>query len=327
MPGVCRSRGTRRSGSVPETEVSDVVVIGGGQAGLAAGYCLRRKKLDFVILDAQSTPGGAWQHIWDSLHLFSPAAFSSLPGRLMPTQTGEEYPDAGHVLEYLTDYERSYGLPIHRPVRVRAVRRNGKRLRVETDTGGWSARAVVSATGTWWRPFLSAVPGQEVFTGRRLHTTNYRRPSDFAGQRVVVVDGGDSGAQIASDLAIHDGIDLTWVTRRPPRILAADIDGHALLPPPPPAAAPWTKAAPTPTASPARQHRGRPAGPHSARRGTAEGPANVRAARYRRHPVERGHDRMRGRGDLVYRVSPALSHLASLGLHGVRGHRRHPHGR
>nr|WP_329833258.1 hypothetical protein [Streptomyces sp. BE133] len=60
-------------------------------------------------------------------------------------------------------------------------------------------------------------------------TTNYRRPSDLAGQRVVVVDGGDSGAQIASDLAIHDGIDLTWVTRRPPHILADDIDGHALF--------------------------------------------------------------------------------------------------
>ncbi|MCT2543300.1 MULTISPECIES: ArsO family NAD(P)H-dependent flavin-containing monooxygenase [Streptomyces] len=211
------------------TGVVDVVVIGGGQAGLAAGYYLRRKKLDFVILDAQEEPGGAWQQTWDLLHLFSPAAFSSLPGRIMPAQPGEEYPDAGHVVEYLTDYEQRYNLPVHRPVRVRAVRRDGSRLRVETDTGTWSARAVVSATGTWWRPFLPAVPGREVFTGRQLHTTGYRSPSDFAGQRVVVVGGGNSGAQIAADLATHDGIDLTWVTQRPPRFLADDIDGRALF--------------------------------------------------------------------------------------------------
>ncbi|MFD7070619.1 ArsO family NAD(P)H-dependent flavin-containing monooxygenase [Streptomyces sp. NPDC059913] len=211
------------------TGTVDVVVIGGGQAGLAAGYHLRRNKLDFVVLDAQEEPGGAWQHTWDSLHLFSPAAFSSLPGRLMPAQPGEEYPDAGHVVEYLTDYENRYSLPVHRPVRVRAVRRDADRLRVETDTGTWSARAVVSATGTWWRPFLPAVPGRGVFAGRQLHTTGYRRPSDFAGQRVVVVGGGNSGAQIAADLATHDGIGLTWVTQRPPRFLADDIDGRALF--------------------------------------------------------------------------------------------------
>ncbi len=65
----------------------DVVVIGGGRAGLATGYYLRRQNLDFVILDARPAPGGAWQHTWDSLHLFSPAAYSSLPGRLMPPRT------------------------------------------------------------------------------------------------------------------------------------------------------------------------------------------------------------------------------------------------
>ncbi|WP_326656690.1 ArsO family NAD(P)H-dependent flavin-containing monooxygenase [Streptomyces sp. NBC_00385] len=211
------------------TRQTDVVVIGGGQAGLAAGYHLRRKKLDFVILDAQGTPGGAWQHTWDSLHLFSPAAFSSLPGRIMPAQPGHEYPDAGHVVEYLSDYEQRYELPVHRPVRVQQVRRAGDRLRVETDKDIWSARAVVSATGTWWRPFLPATPGRNDFAGRQLHTTGYRRPSDFAGQRVVVVGGGNSGAQIAADLATHDGIDPTWVTQRPPRFLADDIDGRALF--------------------------------------------------------------------------------------------------
>ncbi|MDX5563919.1 ArsO family NAD(P)H-dependent flavin-containing monooxygenase [Streptomyces sp. ID05-04B] len=209
------------------TRTSQVVVIGGGQSGLAAGYHLRRLGLDFVTLDAQATPGGAWQHAWDSLHLFSPAAYSSLPGRPMPLQVGETYPDAAHVVGYLTEYERRYDLPVHRPVRVTGVHRDGRLLRVETDSGSWHAQAVISATGTWWRPFLPAVPGRSDFRGRQLHTVEYRSPHDFAGQRVVVVGGGNSGAQIAADLAYDT--ELTWVTQRPPRFLADDIDGRALF--------------------------------------------------------------------------------------------------
>ncbi|WP_432059416.1 ArsO family NAD(P)H-dependent flavin-containing monooxygenase [Streptomyces sp. S1] len=205
----------------------DVVVIGGGQAGLAAGYHLRRLGLDFAILDVQPTPGGAWQHTWDSLHLFSPAAFSSLPGRLMAPKPGETYPAAAHVVGYLADYEQRYELPVHRPVRVAGVHHDSEFLRVETDSGTWLARAVISATGTWSRPFVPAVPGRMSFQGAQLHTVEYRSPHDFAGQRVIVVGGGNSGAQIAADL-VYDA-ELTWVTLREPRYLADDIDGRALF--------------------------------------------------------------------------------------------------
>ncbi|WP_433544284.1 ArsO family NAD(P)H-dependent flavin-containing monooxygenase (plasmid) [Streptomyces sp. CA-294286] len=212
------------------TQHTEVAVVGGGQAGLAAGYHLRRQGLDFRILDADPSPGGSWQHMWDSLHLFSPAEHSSLPGRLMPAPTGGTCPGAGHVVDYLTDYEKRYDLPVQHGTRVGAVRREGDRFLVESDTGTWRARAVISATGTWSRPFLPAVPGSEVFTGRQLHTVNYRSPADFAGQCVVVVGGGNSGAQIAADLAL-DGraAALTWVTARPPRFLPDDVDGRALF--------------------------------------------------------------------------------------------------
>ncbi|MFE2237994.1 ArsO family NAD(P)H-dependent flavin-containing monooxygenase [Streptomyces virginiae] len=210
------------------TQRTDVVVIGGGQSGLAAGYHLRRLGIEHVILDAQAAPGGAWQHTWDSLRLFSPAQYSSLPGRLMPVQEGELYPDAAHVVDYLADYEKRYELPVQRGTRVESVHRDGPGLRVETDSGSWTARAVISATGTWTRPFLPAVPGRREYQGRQLHTVQYRSPSEFAGQRVIVVGGGNSGAQIAADLA-RAGIDLTWVTQRPPRYLADDIDGRALF--------------------------------------------------------------------------------------------------
>jgi putative flavoprotein involved in K+ transport len=211
------------------TQHTDVVVVGGGQAGLAAGYHLRRQGLDFVILDAEATPGGSWQHMWDSLHLFSPAEHSSLPGRLMPTQGGETYPGAGHVVDYLADYEKRYALPVQHGTRVRAVRRDGERLLVEADCGTWRTQAVISATGTWSRPFLPAVPGRGVFTGRQLHTVDYRSAADFAGQRVIVVGGGNSGAQIAADLALDGHVGVVWVTRRPPRFLADDIDGRVLF--------------------------------------------------------------------------------------------------
>ncbi|MEU3206048.1 ArsO family NAD(P)H-dependent flavin-containing monooxygenase [Streptomyces cyaneofuscatus] len=207
----------------------NVVVVGGGQAGLAAGYHLRRQGLDFTILDADPAPGGSWQHMWDSLHLFSPAEHSSLPGRLMPAHAGETYPDAGHVVNYLADYEKHYDLPVQHGTRVDAVRRDGERLLVETDSGTWRAKAIISATGTWSRPFLPAVPGRDSFAGRQLHTVDYRSPADLTGRRVIVVGGGNSGAQIAADLALDGQAEVTWVTQRPPRFLADDIDGRALF--------------------------------------------------------------------------------------------------
>ncbi|MFF3346635.1 ArsO family NAD(P)H-dependent flavin-containing monooxygenase [Streptomyces sp. NPDC002779] len=298
---------------------AQVVVIGGGQSGLAAGYHLRRLGIDFVILDAQAASGGAWQHTWDSLHLFSPAAFSSLPGRLMPPQVGEEYPHAEHVVTYLRDYEKRYELPIVRPVRALGVHRDGDLLRVETDSGTWRARAVISATGTWWRPFLPAVPGRGVFEGRQVHTVEYRGPRDFAGQRVVVVGGGNSGAQIAADLA--SGTELTWATQRPPRYLADDIDGRALF-----------------DAATARRRaldEGRPDTGGVASLGDIVAVPPVREARDRgllkaspmfARLVAGGvewADGTRAEADAIIWCTgfrPALSHLAPLHLRGRRGH-------
>ncbi|HCG57184.1 MAG TPA: pyridine nucleotide-disulfide oxidoreductase, partial [Brevibacterium sp.] len=154
--------------------MTDVVVIGGGQAGLAAGYFLRRTGLEFVILDDHAGPGGAWQHGWQSLRLFSPAGYSPLPGWPMPAQKGESFPTADHVIDYLTRYERRYDLPVHRPVHVSNVYQDRGQLFVDTDTGTLETTAVISATGTWQRPYVPAYPGCEDFTGRQL----LNRPGD-----------------------------------------------------------------------------------------------------------------------------------------------------
>jgi len=102
------------------TRVLDVAVVGGGQAGLAIGYYLRRAGLSFAIFDAEVGPGGAWRHGWDSLRAFSPALYSSLPGWIMPGGV-EKYPSRDEIVEYLTRYEERYGLPVYRPTRVEEV--------------------------------------------------------------------------------------------------------------------------------------------------------------------------------------------------------------
>lgn len=205
----------------------DVVIIGGGQAGLAVGWYLRRRtELSFVILDDQDTPGGAWRHAWPSLQLFSPASYSSLPGRLMPS-AGAQNPDAAHVIDYLTDYETRYELPVRRPVHVHAVHRDGVGFRLETTAGTWSARAVVSTTGTWSQPFWPTVPGQRSFRGTQVHSAHYAGPAPYAGQRVVVVGGANSGAQIAAEIA--EVADLTWCLKGAPHWLPDDVDGRELF--------------------------------------------------------------------------------------------------
>ncbi|SDK85251.1 putative flavoprotein involved in K+ transport [Lentzea albidocapillata subsp. violacea] len=201
---------------------SDVVVAGGGQAGLAAAFYLRRAGIDHVVLDARPVPGGAWPLTWDSLRLFSVARHSSLPGWPMPSFP-DGYPTAQHVVDYLAAYEKRYDIPVQRPVQVTSVTHDGDRLLVHTDSGTWSARHVISATGTWWRPFRPLMD----LPGRQLHTVDYRDPHEFAGQKVVVVGGGNSGAQIAADLIPHT--ELTWMTRRPPRYMPDEIDGKALF--------------------------------------------------------------------------------------------------
>ncbi len=209
------------------TEARDVVVIGGGQAGLAAGYFLRRAGWDFVVLDAQPEPGGAWQHMWPSLRLFSPAEHSPLPGWPMPRQPGAEYPTREHVVDYLTRYEQRYALPVHRPVHVEGVHRAGEVLAVDTDHGTWHARVVISATGTWQAPYVPSCPDRHGFTGRQLHAVSYRDPEEFRGHRVVVVGGGNSAAQILAEVSTV--ADTLWVTHRRPRFMPDDVDGRVLF--------------------------------------------------------------------------------------------------
>ncbi|MFC4043635.1 FAD-dependent oxidoreductase [Dactylosporangium siamense] len=190
---------------------ADVVVIGAGQAGLSAAYHLRRLGLDFTVLDADDAPGGAWQHRAPSLGVGDLHRIFDLPG--MPFVPPADGPAAPVVAAYFADYERHFELDVRRPVRVRAVTPG---FVVATDAGDWHARAIINATGTWSRPYVPAYPGAGDFLGRQLHYAAYRGPAEFAGQRVIVVGGGNSAVHVLSELP-GVAASIRWVTRRPPQ--------------------------------------------------------------------------------------------------------------
>lgn len=193
-------------------------MIGAGQAGLSAAYHLVRLGFrpydEVVVLDRNPSPGGAWQHRWDSLTMNDVHGIANLPDLPVPDSAGAERANA-FVPGYFGAYEERFDLPVVRPVAVHAVRdREDGRLDVQTSAGTWIARAIVNATGTWDRPFVPSYPGADTFAGRQLHTAEYRGPGEFAGQHVVVVGGGHSAVQLLAE--ISEVATTTWVTRRPP---------------------------------------------------------------------------------------------------------------
>lgn len=204
----------------------DVVIIGGGQSALATAYFLKRKKVPFVILDDQSQAGGAWLHAWQSLHLFSPHTWSSLSGWMMPT-TEHTYPTRNEVIEYLLAYEQRYQFPTIRPVHVDHIEQKDDYLDVYAGEQYWRAKAVVSATGTWSQPYIPHYEGHERFEGIQIHSAHYVNPEPFINKKVIVVGGGNSGAQILAEVSKF--ADTTWVTVTPPQFLSDDVDGRVLF--------------------------------------------------------------------------------------------------
>ena len=215
------ARGKNRWASAVECGVENVltsIVIGAGQAGLSTAFHLSRRGLrpgrDFVVLDANSAPGGAWQHRWSSLTMADVHGVAALPGLDVPAASGTE-PANVVVPNYFADYEARYAVPVIRPVAVRSVTDVDGLLRVEGTGRSWLTRTLVNATGTWERPFIPYYPGAESFAGRQLHTHEYDGPDQFAGQHVIVVGGGASAVQLLAELS--EVATTTWVTRRVPR--------------------------------------------------------------------------------------------------------------
>ncbi|MGA9872170.1 MAG: NAD(P)-binding domain-containing protein [Rhodococcus sp. (in: high G+C Gram-positive bacteria)] len=212
---------------------TDVAVIGAGQAGLSAGYHLRRSGLEpgsgFVMLDRSPEPGGAWQYRWPSLTLSTVNGVHDLPGMAFADTLTGASPDgvvaSEAVPRYFQAYEEKFDLQVRRPVTVTVVCDRDPRFRVEAGDVVLSARGLINATGTWEAPFVPHYRGAETFRGRQLHTKDYTTADAFTGQHVVVVGGGISAVQLLDE--ISQVTTTTWVTRRPPVFRDSDFGPEA----------------------------------------------------------------------------------------------------
>ncbi len=207
-------------------KVYDSIIVGGGQAALSVAYFFRRFKLDYLILDNQPSAGGSWLKTWDSLSLFSPTTFSSLSGWMMP-KSANEYPNKDEFIAYLQAYEERYKLPIRRPVQVERVDKKGQLFEIQTDGDTYCCRTLVSATGGSNHPYVPEYPGSGEFEGMQLHSYDYRNSNEFVDKKVLIVGGGNSGAQILAE--VSKVAETQWVTLEDPRFLPDEVDGRVLF--------------------------------------------------------------------------------------------------
>ncbi len=194
----------RTSGDRPRKgprEHFDTVVIGGGQAGLSAGYHLRQAGREFVILDANARTGDSWRAHWESLRLYSPAARDGLPGMDFPASP-HHFPGKDEVADFLESYERTFSLPVRHGTRVRRLRRESGRYEVDCGDRIVVADNVVVATGTFGgAPEVPGFAGELDPTIPQFHSAQYRSPDQLPDGPVLVVGASHSGGDIAYEVA------------------------------------------------------------------------------------------------------------------------------
>ena len=192
----------------------DVVIVGAGQAGLAMAWQLAQRKLRFVVLEAAPELGRVWRSRWDSLKLFTPAQYDGLPGMPFPAPA-DTYPTKDPVADYLQAYAEAFNLPVRLNARVTQLGQTAQGFEVRTADETFRARQVVVATGPFQVPFVPP-PARRLDTSvTQLHSSQYRNPHALPAGPVLVVGGGNSGFQIAEELAATRQVDLSVGTKYP----------------------------------------------------------------------------------------------------------------
>lgn len=193
----------------------EVAVIGAGQAGLAIGCLLARQGRHFVILDGADSIGASWRDRWDSLVLFTPRRYDSLPGLPFPGDS-DGYPTRDDVVGYLKQYASTFELPIQLDSTVRTLANNGRAFQLELDGHNIEAEQVVIATGPFQTPRVPSFASRLAPEVCQIHSLDYRRPSDLPDGTVLVVGGGNTGYQIATELSATHQVHLAIGTRQTP---------------------------------------------------------------------------------------------------------------
>jgi indole-3-pyruvate monooxygenase len=204
----------------------DILVIGAGPAGLATAACLRSEGLAHVVLEREGQIADAWHQHYDRLHLHTTKTYSALP--MMPwPKAAPRYPAREQVVQYLMAYAAEHQVAPRLGVTVHSVQRTGDHFTVDTSIGVMTPRVVVMATGYNGVPRLPSIPGQERFRGPAIHAGVYKNPAPFKGKRTLVVGCGNSGAEIALDLA-EQGVDVAMVVRGPVHVVPRDMLGRPI---------------------------------------------------------------------------------------------------
>jgi len=206
---------------------ADVVIVGAGPAGLACAATLSQHRLRSVILEKADTVGSVWRRHYERLHLHTDRGHSALPGLPMP-RNYPRYPSRAQVVAYLESYAAQFDLSPVFHSKVERVRHEGGRWRIGTATASYSAPVVVIATGWADFPHAPRWPGQHDYRGQVIHSSAYRNPAPYAGKRVLVVGFGNSGGEIALDLA-EAKVEVTLAVRGPVNILPRDLLGLPIL--------------------------------------------------------------------------------------------------
>jgi putative flavoprotein involved in K+ transport len=193
----------------------DVLVIGGGQAGLAMGYELAQRDLRFLIVDSGPEIGHVWRSRWDSLRLFTSGRYDNLPGLPFPA-AADTYPGKDEVADYLRAYAAAFELPVRLDTTVTSMTRaGGGGYLVKAGVDELEAAQVVVATGPFQTPFTPPVAADLAPDVQQLHSADYRRPEQLAPGRVLVVGAANSGCQIALELSATRTVELSVGKRIP----------------------------------------------------------------------------------------------------------------
>ncbi len=205
------------------TEHVQTVVVGGGQAGLSTGYYLARRGLPFVILDANQRIGDAWRKRWDSLRLFTPARYNGLAGMPFPAPA-HSFPTKDQMADYLESYAARFDLPVRTGVKVDGLSRQGGRYIVTAGDRRFEAEHVVVAMARYQKPKVPRFAWGLDPDIVQLHSLDYRNPNQLRNGDVLIVGAGNSGAEIAMEVARSH---RTWMSGRDTGYIPFRIGGLA----------------------------------------------------------------------------------------------------